>query len=150
MLASPPPPFFFLQALRVKPSGTMRKSIKRVSSAAHDPRVRDFMTGAPSAGSRLLRVSMYPRAQPTEASPAWVRDRQARQYTLPLLNTHYLCAWWLLLNSLEPTWTKSGWFDSGAAGWGCTPVVHWLIKAHRLSQPSTHTLCLYKVSNLRD
>ena len=34
---------------------------------------------------------------------------------------------------------ESDWLDSGV-GWGCTPVVHGVIMAHRINQPSPHTL----------
>lgn len=36
----------------------------------HTAGSRVFLSSPPSAGSRLLRASMYPRAQPTEAPPA--------------------------------------------------------------------------------
>ena len=36
------------------------------------------------------------------------------------------------------TWPASNWLDSGA-GWGCTPVAHWLTNVHGSNPPSPHT-----------
>ena len=46
-----------------------------------------------------------------------------------------VCGWWLV----EAASAGGVWLDSGA-GWGCTPVVHWVISVYRLDQPSPHTL----------
>ncbi|KAA8592112.1 hypothetical protein FQN60_017567 [Etheostoma spectabile] len=57
------------------PNAMRRMAMKRKRMPAQGPRARAFISPSPSAGTKLLRLSMYPKAQPTDAPPACKNTR---------------------------------------------------------------------------
>ena len=53
-----------------------RRRMKRKRMPAQGPMGRAFISLRLSAGNILLRLSMYPRAQPTDAPPACKNTRE--------------------------------------------------------------------------
>ena len=69
-----------------------------------------------------------------------------------LANRHIICMCvkWVRLMAGSSSLTlqeSDSWLHSGA-GWGCIPVVHWEVNAHRINQPAPHTHTLDDISDM--
>lgn len=72
------PPFFCPRHVRraTETRTKLKRRAKRKRSPPQAPGARAVLSSTLSAGSRLLRLSIQPRAQPTEVSPAWRNENK--------------------------------------------------------------------------
>ncbi len=106
-----------------------RKTTKRKRMPAQGPAGRAFISSSCSAGTKLLSVSMYPKAQPTDAPPACrntradplkPRDTKAK---LPVFRNLRQCSWFISIYFLYSWPSSEKRWKEGSAHRNCSPAL---------------------------